>query len=104
VNVGLSDESKASPELPTHEGLALHRAIYNRIVREFLGGKQHHQFSRAATRRALDEVSWGTHRRMRFGLLTPTSARRRRVLRTFEKYCKEGFPNVEGWVDGRLAE
>jgi D-glycero-alpha-D-manno-heptose-7-phosphate kinase len=38
-DVGLSDELKASPELPTHEGLALHRAVYNRMVREFLGGK-----------------------------------------------------------------
>ena len=38
-DVGLSEELKVFPELPTHEGLALHRAVYNRMVRDFLGGK-----------------------------------------------------------------
>jgi D-glycero-alpha-D-manno-heptose-7-phosphate kinase len=38
-DVGLSDELKVSAELPTHEGLALHRAVYNRMVRDFLGGR-----------------------------------------------------------------
>jgi len=38
-DVGLAEELKASPELPTREGLALHRAVYNRMVRDFLGGE-----------------------------------------------------------------
>jgi len=38
-DVGICEELKLLPELPTHEGLALHRAVYNRMVREFLGGK-----------------------------------------------------------------
>ena len=37
-DVGISEQLKASDELPTHEGLALHRAVYNRVVRDFLGG------------------------------------------------------------------
>lgn len=38
-DVGIADEVEISSELPTHEGLALHRAVYNRIVRDFLGGR-----------------------------------------------------------------
>jgi D-glycero-alpha-D-manno-heptose-7-phosphate kinase len=37
-DVGLSEDLKASSGLSTNEGLSLHRAVYNRIVRDFLGG------------------------------------------------------------------
>jgi len=37
-DVGVSEEFQLSPHLPTHEGLTLHRAVYNRMVRDFLGG------------------------------------------------------------------
>jgi len=38
-DLGLVDETPAAPDLPTDQGLSLHRAVYNRIVRQFLDGR-----------------------------------------------------------------
>jgi D-glycero-alpha-D-manno-heptose-7-phosphate kinase len=39
ADLGTSDVLEAAPVLPTHEGLRLHRAVYNRIVRDFNDGR-----------------------------------------------------------------
>ena len=38
-DLGLSEELKLQAKFSTNEGLALHRAVYNRMVCEYLGGK-----------------------------------------------------------------
>ncbi|HEY3796884.1 MAG TPA: dehydrogenase [Caulobacteraceae bacterium] len=38
-DIGVSDRVSAGPELPLDSGLALHRAVYNRFVRDFLDDK-----------------------------------------------------------------
>jgi D-glycero-alpha-D-manno-heptose-7-phosphate kinase len=39
VDLGKTDECAATGELPVDEGLALHRAVYNRMIRQFHGGR-----------------------------------------------------------------
>jgi D-glycero-alpha-D-manno-heptose-7-phosphate kinase len=39
ADMGETDETVPLPELPTSEGLALHRGVYNRIIRQFNGGR-----------------------------------------------------------------
>ena len=39
VDLGRDDQVAAAPALPTDEGLALHRAVYNRMIGQFNGGR-----------------------------------------------------------------
>lgn len=39
-DIGLADEAPRQGELAVDQGLALHRAVYNRVARDFLGGER----------------------------------------------------------------
>jgi D-glycero-alpha-D-manno-heptose-7-phosphate kinase len=39
VDLGRTDECAAAPELPAGQGLGLHRAAYNRMIRQFNGAR-----------------------------------------------------------------